>query len=229
MLNTHRVRDPQVGSALDQLPAAVRAAVFGEARMKYAGPFSRVDDAMLVFPVGGIIAVRDAASRIEVGSVGREGGICLRIEPPFEAVTLTQCNYLEISALTFAHLALDHRALAALGRQCNDWLLTQTRQIAVCGAGHGAAQRIARYLLRSFDLWGDDAPLPFRQSDIAVALGLHRGVVLARMADLRDAVAWRHGQISLKSRERLRARACDCCEAFGRERWPQLAGEKDAA
>jgi hypothetical protein len=209
------------GSILEQLPAAALAALAGAARRGRAAALAAVPADRVLFPCSGIIAIRAAGHGVEVGSIGREGGMCVRVDPGFGLVAYVPTTYVSIDMLAFARLTAQYREIAALRQACNGWLLAQAQQIAICNTMHGMRARISRWLLRTADLLGTDRNLPFSQHTIATATGFERTSTCQALGQL-DGVRYRRCSISI-DREKLRQTACDCCETFSSAHWPRIA------
>lgn len=92
-------------------------------------------------------------------------------------------------------------------------LLVQAQQSAACNASHAVEARLARWLLRSRDLSGDDM-LELTQEFLAQMLGVRRTSVtlVARTLQQAGLIKYRRGKVQITDLEGLRETACECYE-----------------
>ena len=90
-------------------------------------------------------------------------------------------------------------------------LFAQAQQSAACNASHSVEARMARWLLRSRDLSGDDN-LPLTQEFLGQMLGVRRTSVSLVAGALQQAglISYRRGHIQIENLEGLREAACEC-------------------
>lgn len=215
--------------ALDGLSVDAFALIepYLQARDFMAGePLWRFGDAIerVYFPRHGAVSVvmsagRESGNYIEVAMIGRDGvagGVALRGNgQPTGGVAATGGTFSMMSAPQLGRLAQMNPEIARMRRRAVEWMLTQSRQYAVCGVAHYASQRIAGYLLRL----ADRAPgghIEVKQCEIASALGIRRTTVTLIQQGLhRDhLIDYRRGKVWITDRDRLRAAACSCYGAL---------------
>jgi CRP-like cAMP-binding protein len=92
-------------------------------------------------------------------------------------------------------------------------LLVQAQQSAACNASHTVEARLARWLLRSHDLSGDDL-LQLTQEFLAQMLGVRRTSVTLVAKTLQGAglIHYRRGKVQIIDLEGLREISCECHE-----------------
>ena len=92
-------------------------------------------------------------------------------------------------------------------------LLVQAQQSAACNASHAVEARLARWLLRSRDLSGDDM-LELTQEFLAQMLGVRRTSVtlVARTLQQAGLIKYRRGKVQICDLEGLREASCECYE-----------------
>jgi CRP-like cAMP-binding protein len=92
-------------------------------------------------------------------------------------------------------------------------LLVQAQQSAACNASHAVEARLARWLLRSRDLSGDDI-LALTQEFLAQMLGVRRTSVtlVARTLQQAGLIKYRRGKVQITDLEGLRETSCECYE-----------------
>jgi CRP-like cAMP-binding protein len=87
----------------------------------------------------------------------------------------------------------------------------QVAQTAACNRLHGVRERLARWLLLAQDRLGTPT-VPITQDFLATMLGTDRPTVTlaARRLQAMKAIEYRRGVVSVRSRRRLEAAACEC-------------------
>lgn len=90
-------------------------------------------------------------------------------------------------------------------------LIAQASQLIVCGQRHTTEQRLARWLLRTFDRMPTKS-LPITQQRICRLLDVRRESITEAALQLKGAGAihYNRGEISLLNRRKLEARTCVC-------------------
>lgn len=171
------------------------------------------------FPKNSMISLisRTAAGEsVEVGIVGCEGMECisavLRVDrAPY--VSLVQfpggCERMRVQPL------LDEfnrgGALHDLLLRYTQGLLLQTSQLAVCNRLHSISERLARWLLMSYDRCAC-VDLPYTHEFLSLMLGVRRAGVTeaALILHAEGYINYRRGQIQIVDREGLEDYTCDC-------------------
>jgi CRP-like cAMP-binding protein len=92
-------------------------------------------------------------------------------------------------------------------------LLVQTSQVAACNRLHSVAERLARWLLMSYDRCACEE-LPFTHEFLALMLGVRRAGVTeaAIVLQTEGYINYRRGHIKIIDREGLEYFSCDCYE-----------------
>lgn len=185
----------------------------------------------IYFPVSGMISIvvpSKAGPGLEVGTVGREGAAGLheslgRLPPMTRAIVLNAGTIVSIPSRDFAAALRQRSELAAVVSACNEWLLAQAQQIAVCNTLHSADARLGRWLVRAADATGSDM-IMVTQERIAEMLGIRRTTVTLIAQNLQTAglISYRRGRITIRDRAGLEAAACDCCRRLDRRHWPSV-------
>jgi CRP-like cAMP-binding protein len=157
-----------------------------------------------------------AGQSVEVGVVGFEGmaGVSAVLgvdKSPHEGmVQIPGCG----EQLRVGALLEEFRrggALHDLLLRYTQGLLLQTSQVAVCNRLHSLSERLARWLLMSYDRCACE-DLPFTQEFLSLMLGVRRAGVTeaALILQAEDYISYRRGYIQIKDREGLEDYTCDC-------------------
>jgi CRP-like cAMP-binding protein len=90
-------------------------------------------------------------------------------------------------------------------------LLLQTSQVAACNRLHSLSERLARWLLMSYDRCACE-DLPFTQDFLSLMLGVRRAGVTeaALILQTEGYIHYRRGHIQITDREGLAQYTCDC-------------------
>lgn len=128
-------------------------------------------------------------------------GACTRMAVPVVREAFTRGGRLPQLMLRYASLRAFHLSQASL-----------------CRSHHAVSKRLARWLLQSFDRVPARA-LQLTHECLATILGVRREAVSLALHELHKAgaVSARRGQVALKDRDRLEARACGCYAVFSAE------------
>ena len=153
---------------------------------------------------------------IEVGPVGREGLVGLRIALGAETSTDRVIVHIAGNALRLKASVL--RAELDTGRKTllrnliryTQMLLAMTGRTAACNKLHGVEQQLARWLLTMNDYVG--AELRLTHELMALTLGVRRAGVTNAANTFREvgAIDYRRGYIHVIDRKGLEAIACEC-------------------
>lgn len=97
-------------------------------------------------------------------------------------------------------------------------LLLQTSQIAACNRLHSVSERLARWLLMSYDRCICDV-LPFTQEFLALMLGVRRAGVTeaAIILQAEGYINYKRGHIQILDRAGLEEFSCDCYKVIKKE------------
>ncbi|HVF50482.1 MAG TPA: Crp/Fnr family transcriptional regulator [Pyrinomonadaceae bacterium] len=163
-----------------------------------------------------LISHTAAGESVEVGIVGFEGmaGISavLGVDiSPHEALVQVPdgAQRLRVRVLREEFKRCD--ALHDLLLRYTQGLLLQTSQIAACNRLHSIAERLARWLLMSYDRCACE-DLPFTQEFLALMLGVRRAGVTEAAVILQTEgyITYRRGHIKIIDRPGLEDYTCDC-------------------
>jgi CRP-like cAMP-binding protein len=90
-------------------------------------------------------------------------------------------------------------------------LLLQTSQVAACNRLHSVSERLARWLLMSYDRCICE-DLPFTQEFLSLMLGVRRAGVTeaALILQAEDCIHYRRGHIKITDKKALGEHSCDC-------------------
>jgi CRP-like cAMP-binding protein len=133
--------------------------------------------------------------------VAQADGTAHRIESQNLAQVLTRCPILA-------------RELHRYGQR----LAMQTMHIAACNRLHEVDERLARWLLMSYDLLGSNE-LPLTQELLGQMLGTRRSSVSMAAGELHKAgiITYVRGNVTVLDKKRLEELACDCYGAIGNQ------------
>ena len=173
--------------------------------------------------------------QVEVGMTGREGfvGLSALLNPApisvHRALVQVPGRAYRIQTAVFRELV---DQLPALRDHCLRYvqvMLVQNSQIAACNARHDLSERLARWLLMSWDRIGTDE-LPMTQEFLSYMLGVRRaGVsVVTNALQAQGLIRQSRGRITLLDRAGLEARACTCYRVVERSR-VRIMGGADVA
>ena len=170
-----------------------------------------------------MLATMEDGRTIEVGPVGKEGLVGLRVALGAET-TLDQVvvhiggNALRLkSGLLKSELTGGHTALLKNLIRYTRMLLAMTARTAACNKLHSLDQQLARWLLTMNDYVGDE--LRLTHDLMALTLGVRRPGVSVAANSFRDtgAIDYRRGHIHVVDRKSLEAIACECYPVIKQE------------
>jgi CRP-like cAMP-binding protein len=97
-------------------------------------------------------------------------------------------------------------------------LFAQAQQSAACNAMHSAESRLARWLLRMYDLAGEDK-LHLTQDFLAQMIGVQRNSVSTVAHALQESgvIKYSRGNIEITNFEALKRASCECYEAVNEQ------------
>lgn len=175
-----------------------------------------------------ILSIMEDGSTVEVGVVGREGMLGLRVllgvkKTPHCAVVQVAGNAMRMRA---QYLDQDLQGLGSSLRplllRYTQALLSQVSQSAACISQHSIRQRLARWLLAMSDRTGSNR-LELTHEIISIMLGVRRASASENLRELQDAglIATRRGGIRIVDSEGLANAACECYRIV-KEEYDQL-------
>lgn len=164
-----------------------------------------------------MLATMDNGSTVEVGVVGNEGMVGLRVllgvkKTPHSAVVQVAGTAVRMSAALLSNdLESVGSSLRPLLLPYTQALLTQVSQSVACVSQHSIRQRLARWLLQMADRIDSDN-LDLTQELISLMLGIRRASAGECLRQMKDAglIALRRGGIRIVSRNGLENVACEC-------------------
>jgi CRP-like cAMP-binding protein len=164
-----------------------------------------------------LLATMDNGSTVEVGVVGNEGMLGLRVllgvkRTPHSAVVQVAGTALCMrAALLDDELQNVNSSLRPLLLPYTQALLTQLSQSVACVAQHSIRQRLARWLLQMADRTGS-ARLDLTQELISLMLGVRRASAGDSLREFKEArlIAMRRGGMRIVDRKGMESVACEC-------------------
>lgn len=170
-----------------------------------------------------MLATMEDGSSVEVGPVGREGLVGIRVflgaETTSDRVIVHvagSAKRLRASALK-AELNPSKTVLSRKLLRYTQMLLSMTGRSAACNQLHTLEQQFARWLLTMSDYVGDD--LHLTHDLIALTLGVRRAGVTEAANNLKHGgmIDCRRNHIRVLKREGLLATACECYQVIKKE------------
>jgi CRP-like cAMP-binding protein len=162
------------------------------------------------------VGVVDDEDNVEVGVMGREGlaGLSTALGAPIMAtagVVQQPGTALRLKARDLRKAVANSPEFGALMQRYAESMIIQVGQTAACNARHDVAQRLARWLLVSFDR-SDGNHLAFTHEFLAWMLGVRRAGVTDALHILEGAHAIRafRKRIDLGDRAELERLSCSC-------------------
>jgi CRP-like cAMP-binding protein len=171
------------------------------------------------FPQAGMISLiveMPEDGSVEVGTVGREGGVGLTVGLGSRIATVSAL--VQVSGRSLCVPASRFRSLAAQSQQIRDMSIRyaelqtgQIQQTAACNALHDIPSRLSRWLLQTADKTEDDV-IPFTREFLAKMLGAQRGTIssVAAKFEADELIRTHRGRIELLDKKGLKKRACSC-------------------
>jgi CRP-like cAMP-binding protein len=159
---------------------------------------------------------------IEVGSVGREGGVGITVGLGSRIASVSAL--VQVSGTSLSVPASRFRAAAAQTSQIRDMSIRyaelQTGQIQQTAAGnalHDVPSRLSRWLLQTSDKIEDDT-IPFMREFLGKMFGVQRATIssVAAKIEADGPIHTHRGRIEVLDKRRLKKQACSCCEFIGR-------------
>ena len=175
------------------------------------------------FPHRGCLSVitrMDDGTRVEVGTIGREGMVGLSLlhgvdSVPTDCIVQIEGTGMRMRRDAFEAELSENAELAHLIHRYAQVWTDQTARGGSCNGVHSVAERCARWLLLTHDRVESDL-LPLTQEFLSVMLGVRRASVTLAVAGLRQAglVDSKRGQITVLDRPGLEAASCECYAAM---------------
>jgi CRP-like cAMP-binding protein len=153
---------------------------------------------------------------VVVTPIGHEGMVGLPIVHGVDTVSTQVFIHapgtgVRIAASAFRQAADTLPPLRTLLGRYTHALMTQLAQAVACNRAHSLEQRAAYWLLQLHDRSGGDQ-FPLTQTALARMLGVHRPSTSLAASALREAglITYHRGQVTVRDRTGLEARACRC-------------------
>lgn len=163
-----------------------------------------------------MLATMEDGRSVEVGPVGKEGMVGLRIflgaeTTPDRVIVHIAGTSKRLKASVLKQLVAEKNALTRKLMRYTRMLLAMTARSAACNQLHTLDQQFARWLLTMSDYVGED-DLRLTHDLIALTLGVRRAGITeaANVLKNRGIIASRRNNIRVVEREGLRAAACEC-------------------
>lgn len=181
-----------------------------------------------------MLATMEDGRTVEVGPVGREGLVGLRIflgaETTIDRVLVHMAGgamRLRASKLK-AELEIGKSALHQKLLRYTQMLLAMTARTGACNKMHSLEQQLARWLLTMSDY--ADHTLPLTHELIGLTLGVRRAGVSEAAGSFKDAglIAYTRGNIRIVDRGRLEVAACECYQLI-KDEYNNLAADLSEA
>ena len=183
----------------------------------------------LYFPGGGaasVLTTMQNGTSVEVGMVGMEGLVSVSAllgdEHSAQHIVVQLPGYALRVGFAACRAAFEsNQAVCQPFLQYADSFLKLAGRSAACHRLHAAPQRMARWLLMSYDRYGA-AAMPLTQEYLAIMLGVRRAGVTEVAVALQRAglIQYTPGQITVVDPEGLARTACECY-ALDREQFLQ--------
>jgi CRP-like cAMP-binding protein len=174
-----------------------------------------------------VLTVQPDGESVEVGLTGKEGFVGLPVIFGFKTSALRIITQGDGSAYRL-EVSMLHSLLpqcAALERQLQRYSMIlgiQSTQLAACNRLHDMEERLARWLLMSYDRIGNTT-MPLTQDFLSQMLGARRSTVSVAAGVLQKAgmISYTRGNVTIVNKARLEATACDCYQIIQqqRDRW----------
>jgi CRP-like cAMP-binding protein len=170
-----------------------------------------------------MLATMEDGRTVEIGPVGKEGLVGLRIAlgaetTPDRVIVHIAGNALRLKASVLkAELAAGRTALFHNLIRYTRMLLAMTGRTGACNKLHSLEQQLARWLLTMNDYVGDE--LRLTHDLIALTLGVRRAGVTVTANSFREigAIDYRRSYIQVVDRKGLEAIACECYQVIKEE------------
>jgi CRP-like cAMP-binding protein len=157
---------------------------------------------------------------IEIATVGHEGAIgsLAGLGPRRShtgAVVQVAGSACRIPVSRFRKAAAESPAVRDLIILYSEMLLAQVQQSAACNALHDVEARLSRWLLQAHDRV-HTSTIPLTHEFLSQMLGVSRPTVTVVANELQKAglIRYRRGQVEIRDRPGLEARACECYEVI---------------
>jgi CRP-like cAMP-binding protein len=166
--------------------------------------------------LGSVLTVQPDGKSVEVGLIGSEGFIGLPVVFGFttsalRVVTQGDGTAYRMDVVQLRKILVDCPELNRELQRYSMVLAMQSTQIAACNRLHGVEERLARWLLMSYDRIGGKT-LPLTQEFLGHMLGTRRSSVSVAASILQKAgmITYTRGNVTIVNTAKLKETACDC-------------------
>jgi CRP-like cAMP-binding protein len=167
-----------------------------------------------------MLCIMENGSTVEVGPVGHEGLLGLRIflgaeTSPDRVIVHVAGSALRLRASVLKEeLRTDQSAMPGKLLRYTQMLLAMTGRSGSCNKLHSLEQQLARWLLMMSDYVGDE--LWLTHDLMALTLGVRRAGVSVAANDFRTkgVIDYQRGHIQIVDRKGLESIACECYQAI---------------
>jgi CRP-like cAMP-binding protein len=171
-----------------------------------------------------VLTVQPDGESVEVGLIGREGFVGLPVIFGFKTsalriITQGDGTAYRIDVGILRSLLPECPALERQLQRYSMILGIQSTQLAACNRLHDVEERLARWLLMSYERIGSTT-LPLTQEFLSQMLGTRRSTVSVAASLLQKAgmISYTRGNVTILNRTKLEAAACDCYEIIRQQR-----------
>ena len=166
--------------------------------------------------LGSVLTVQPDGRSVEVGLTGKEGFVGVPVvfgfkTSPLRVVVQGDATGYRMDVQSLRKLLAECPSLERRLQRFAMTLSMQSTQLAACNRLHDVEERLARWLLMSYDrIGGEIMPLP--QEFLGQMLGARRSSVSVAASILQKAgmISYTRGNVTILSRPKLEEAACDC-------------------
>jgi CRP-like cAMP-binding protein len=187
-----------------------------ERRQELAHPHEAVQ--RVYFPYSGVISCvveLPGGGAIETGMIGRDGhwGASQAMDDKVSlnaVIVQVDGSAAVMDADRLKLLATDLPEFRGLLLRYEQFFTAQVQQTAACNAVHSIEPKLAKWLLRMYELCGP--VFPITQEFMAQMMGVRRTSVTGHAAELQKsgAISYSRGQITVTDPGLLKSRSCEC-------------------
>lgn len=163
-----------------------------------------------------VLTVQSDGKSVEVGLIGNEGFVGVPVVFGFKTsatriITQGDATAYRISTNVLRRVLPSCPRLNLELQRFSLMLAFQSSQLAACNRLHDVEERLARWLLMSYDRIGNET-MPLTQEFLAQMLGARRTSVSVAASILQKAgmITYTRGNVTISSLDKLRQAACDC-------------------
>jgi CRP-like cAMP-binding protein len=166
--------------------------------------------------LGSVLTVMPDGKSVEVGLIGKEGFVGLPVvfgfrTSPLRVVIQADATAYRVDVSTLRNVLSDCPELNTQLQRFAMLLAMQSTQLAACNRLHDVEERLARWLLMSYDRIGGET-MPLTQEFLGQMLGTRRSSVSMAASILQKAgmITYTRGNVTIVDKPKLAQAACDC-------------------